>query len=356
MKIYTITCNNAYNYGAVLQAYGLQKYLTDKGCDVEIINFWPPHLRKISKQYRKNVLAILARKILYFPDYHRSKSTFANFRKKYLNETPICHNAEDIKSLPHGDLYICGSDQIWNPDMENGYCPEYFMHIGKNIKKVSYAASIGLSEIEKKYEKYIESMLIDFTTITVREKASVEMLSKMNISSSYVVDPVYLLSDEEWRKVKGNIYNENYILVYALHHVQEIYDYAIRLGKSLNCKVFVISVEIKEKRRGGDKFFWNPQVGDFISLIDGAQAVVTNSFHGVSFSCIFQKPVHIFDTEKNDIRIKNVLEIFDMHDRIVPADLKLINNSVSKTSLNLMACEIKRSKKILDDMIYGVKM
>ena len=354
MRIYIITCNNAYNYGAVLQAYGLSKYLENEGHSCEIVNFVPPHLRKISKKYRKNIFAIIVRNILYWPDYSRSSKIFKDFRKKYLTETKLCYNISDISELLKADLYICGSDQIWNPDMENGYCKEYYFDFKDRVNKISYAASIGKKIIDKNFLLFLKYELKDFSYITVREKRSVEDLKKVGVKSDYVIDPVFLLSGGEWKELiqKENFKDQDYVLVYALHHIQKVYDYARKLAFKQRLKLYVISVEIREIFRGNDKFFWNPSVNDFISLFSSAKAVVSNSFHGISLAIIFRIPLHIFDTEKDDIRISNIVEIFKLKNRIVKRPYNLLENKESFDSCSIDS-EICRSKNILEEMLRG---
>lgn len=316
MKIYIITCNNAYNYGAVLQAFALQNYLKQFGHDVKIIDYYPSNLRKISDKYKRNPFLIIARKILYFPDYHKSKIAFGRFSDKFLQLTKACHNIDDVERLPVADLYIAGSDQIWNARMKNSEEEAYFLLLKRNIHKISYAASIGMIDIEDSFMNKLKEKLSTFDAVSVREKCTSEVMNLNGIRTTCVIDPVFLLPAKKWIKSMGcRKINEKFVLVYALHHIQEIYDYAKKLANHINAKVYVVSVEIKEIRRGNDKFFWNPDVDYFISLIANATAVVSNSFHGISFACIFNKPVHIFDTEADDPRIANIVELLGLKNR-----------------------------------------
>lgn len=352
MNIYTITCNNAYNYGAVLQAYALQKYLEKKGHNAAIIDYVPPYLRKISEKYRSNLPAILARKILYAPDYHKSKTVFERFREEYLKETGTRYDSlEGLRELPPADLYIAGSDQIWNPYMENGLDRNYYLEFTHG-KKVSYAASIGCDKLDEKFDAYYKKRLKNFSRVTVREKSTSEYLNSIGIASDYVVDPVFLLDKEEWAEICHFAPHERYVVVYALHHIQGIYDYARSLAEKSNAKMYVISVEIKEKWRGNDRFFWNPTVNEYLGLIQNAESVVTNSFHGASFGIIFGKPVHVFDTEENDNRLKNLISLFHLESRTaVPGNGALLPNNVLSDTEELIEKETLRSKDILDGML-----
>lgn len=132
---------------------------------------------------------------------------------------------------------------------------------------MSYAASIACYDLIDQYKANFKAYLKDYSLVTVRERQNVQTLKNIGIESEYVLDPVYLLSKTEWKKLCKIEYTEKYVLVYALHHIQEIYNYAKELAKSIDAKVYVINVEIKEKLRGNDKFFWNPDVNTFLSLM-----------------------------------------------------------------------------------------
>ena len=353
MKIYTITCNNAYNYGAVLQAYALQRYLESRGHKVRIIDYYPSNLRKISDKYKGKLLIILARKILYFPDYHKSKKVFGKFARDYLHLTTPCHSIEDVANLPMVDLYIAGSDQIWNSRMKNAEERAYFLDIDREIRKISYAASVGMIEIGSSQMQYLKNKLQSFEAVSVRERVTNKQFNDNGIESECVIDPVYLLKSDEWKKdFSLRKRNDKYILVYALHHIQIIYDYAKLLAKKVNAKVYVISVEIKEMCRGNNRFFWNPEVEEFLSLVSNSIAVVSNSFHGISFGCIFDKPVHIFDTEEDDPRISNLVEILKLENRQCSWNMNIcLDNTTNPDTQKLIAEEVIRSREWLDNCI-----
>ena len=353
MKIYTLTCSNAYNYGAVLQTYALQRYLKNQGHDAIVIDYRPSYLRKISYKYKNNLFAKALRAILYAPDYSKSKMVFDEFKKNIKCSPRAYSTLEDLKELPEADLYIAGSDQIWNPYMKNGLDPAYYLEFVASGKvKSAYAASIGCSVSNEEYGAYYRKKLADFSTVTVRESATAIFLKKQGIQAECVLDPVYLLSALEWSELCEEAENTKYIVVYALHHVQAIYDYARELANACGVKMYVISVELKEIRRGNDKFFWNPSVGKFLSLIKNAEAVVTNSFHGISFGLIFNRPLHIFDTEVNDLRIKNIIETFELQTRVCEANRQIpYDNSLPDSLYEKIERKVLLSKVKLQEIL-----
>lgn len=351
MNIYTITCSNAYNYGAVLQAYALQKYLEKLGHNAVLIDYHPPYLRKISDKYKNKIAFKAIRAILYAPDYTKSKRVFGNFKKKIKSTEKTFYLFNELRHIPKADIYIAGSDQIWNPFMKNGCDPAYYLEFASG-KKIAFAASIGCSLPIKKYGEYYRKKLSGFSAVTVRENETKLFLNKLGIKAECVLDPVYLLNKSEWESICENSEKRKYIVVYALHHIQAIYDYARKLADSYNAKMYVISVELKEIKRGNDKFFWNPKIEKFLSLIKNAEAVVTNSFHGVSFGLIFNRPLHIFDTEYNDLRIKNVIDIFGLEDRLCDIGVtKLLDDSMPAHAYTRMEEEIRMTKVKLKEIL-----
>lgn len=352
MRIYTITCSNAYNYGAILQTYALQKYLEQLGHEAIVIDYHPVYLRKISDKYKNKKILTWIRNILYAPDYAKSKRVFGEFKKNIKSTKKTYYSFEELEQLPKADLYVAGSDQIWNPYMKNGLDSNYYFEFVPNRKKISYAASVGCRIMDEEYDDYFRKKLADFSHVTVREKETAQYFNRIGIPTDYVLDPVYLLNKDMWESLCEDIITERYILVYALHHIQRIYDYARKLADKLGVKMFVISVEIKEIRRGNDKFFWNPSVNQFLTLIKNTDAVVTNSFHGVSFGMIFKRPLHIFDTETNDIRLSNIVEIFSLEDRTIDIkDSETLSNVISRNACARMEQEIVRSQNLLNRIL-----
>lgn len=352
MTIYIITCHRAYNYGAVLQAYALQTYLSSKGFETKIINYLPPYLRKISKKYQRNIIAKIIRKIVYYPDYKKSAKVFNKFLNEQLvltsKEFRSFEELETYFNMTKSSLFIAGSDQIWNCNLENGKDESYFLSfVNKESHRISYAASIGLYSIPADNLERYKSLLSCFDGISVREQSAVELLKEIGIASTNVLDPVFLLEREKWNHLLKSdtlkIKNEKYVLVYALHHCDFIYKYADRMAKKINCKLYVINVEIKEKRRKHDLFFWNPDVVSFLNLIKNSFHFVTNSFHGVCFGTIFEKQVHIFDTENNDPRINDFVIAMGLENRVLK---NKINNNILHNDMNYADFYIKKNKSL----------
>ena len=183
MKAGILTFHNANNYGAVLQAYALQQKLIENNVDTKIIDY---RLKEIDEEYklfrvdlvkkmleRNNYLGaakILLYNCLTLKSRIKKKVRFNEFSEKKLSLTDRCKSYEDIDSLNY-DAYICGSDQIWNSNITNKINDVYFCAFNKdsNVKKITYAASMGKAKYSKEEEKYFKENLKNLTHIGVRE-------------------------------------------------------------------------------------------------------------------------------------------------------------------------------------------
>lgn len=346
MKIKTITCHNVYNYGASLQAFALQYYLQQQGHDVEIINYRPWYNRdgydlfavpEVSWTYkitrRCSILRYIAapirnRHLLW--TYGR-KEAFDKFTGKMLRTTAVLY--PDIDTLrsnpPDADVYIAGSDQIWNPDMQNGWDPAFYLDFGKSsIRRLSYAASFGIDNIKPESKDFIRTNLSKFEAIAVREKTGLSILNDLGFTNSeQVLDPVFLLTSEQWRKVvisqakKYNLKSGEYILLYDFINDDKVRDFVKLCSKVTGLPI----IAINDLRRNScaKRNINNAGPLEFVSLISNAAVVVSNSFHATAFSCIFDKDFYTFplSTQRNSSRMTDLLSSLGVMERFSPTSM-----------------------------------
>lgn len=322
----TITCHNAYNYGAVLQTYALYTYLTELGYKGKVINY---KNKNFYKAKTNNIIKKVIRPFVRMPDFVKGNKVFGKFLKDYIVLTDKMSNEKELKEkLPKSRVYITGSDQVWNCSPgEVGNDDNYFLSFvdGNNAKKISYAASIAMESLNEQQEKRMKKLLSDFSEISVREQTAVNILNKMGYSNvNQVIDPVYLLSIDLWKKLLKKstliekLKEEKYILVYGFLRQKNVYDYAKRLAKNKHCKIYNVNTLIEDFTLNTDKYFWNVSPEDFLALIYYAEDIVTNSFHGVSFSIIFNKNFHLFGKKGNSSsRMFDLVKMLGLEKRIV---------------------------------------
>jgi len=252
MKILTITCHDVYNYGASLQEYALLEFLAKEGHISKTINYKPPYL---SKQFRlwevqhpffeKNLITRFIYRVLKLPKRLinlKRKKNFDNFSKKYIRHTKELYrnNAELKKSLPQGEAYICGSDQIWNSYFENGKDPAFYLDFVPDDKlKISYAASFAIDTLEESLKPFVKEKVSQINHVSVRESSGVKILKELGINNAVqVLDPVFLLDKNHWKNIAlSNREHRDYIFVYDFDYNPAIQRLAEDIRKAKGYKI-----------------------------------------------------------------------------------------------------------------------
>lgn len=303
-KIGTITFHWASNYGAVLQAYALQQFLMKSGYQTEIIDYLPRRiiLKQTIKMLLKHDIATFMK-----------ESNLKVFRKKELkfSSAKYWNQKELIKAFKNYQIIITGSDQIWNKGFTLGAegkpTLSFFLKgAGDNIKRIAYAVSFGTESIDDKYKKITQNEIKKFHAISVREKTGLDILKNYQIEGELVCDPTLLLKKEDYEKlIKGHQYDIEKVFPYILHNDFNTFQIARTVNK------------IYEQKK--DIFLYKGGMYEWLYRIHTADIVVTNSFHGVMMSLIFNTPflaVLIEGSGMND-RLLTILRQLDLESRIV---------------------------------------
>lgn len=289
-SIGVITWHYYQNYGSMLQTFALVKALRDLGYIVRVINYRNPKFGKVP--FIKRLIYSVARLLpesfvrnqlpqLYFPSIR--------FRK-YFNETKEESLISKLeKQCSEFDAIICGSDQIWAPNVFN---PIYLLNFVPDKKrKISYAASIGLNQIPSHLIPEYTKLLSRFYKISVRESSgSVLLLKNCNILSTVVLDPTLLIASEYWHKLSMiPKIDRPYIFCYILKEDHGYKNAIIKYGERMGLPIYGISACKND-------YSWMNQLSqrgigpkDFLGLIENAHTVITDSYHGTIFSLLFHK-------------------------------------------------------------------
>lgn len=328
-----------YNYGASLQAYALQHYLEQQGNNVEIIDFWPYffqgrynlfYVSKSSKYYKicmkypiiRFFYGILANRGI-FRTIGRKKS-FDDFEVKYLHITlkRYTTSAELQSNPPEADMYIAGSDQIWNTNMPNGYEDAFYLDFGDDsVKRITYAASFGINEIPKEHKAYVYAKCKRINAISVRENSGIEILKQCNIQNAiHVLDPVFLLTDLDWYNIAKDakdykILKDKYILLYEFIGDEKIKNVALHCAETLNLKL--VSVNDSIRLDYADININDAGPCEFVSLIANAALVITNSFHATAFSIILKRNFYSYSlaSQKTFGRMAELCKMLGINNR-----------------------------------------
>ncbi|ASK56497.1 hypothetical protein CEQ48_17755 [Vibrio tarriae] len=357
MNVGIITIHNVSNYGAVFQAYAL-KEIVKKKYDVNIIDFDNRHVSKSLDYVRfgttihsflgtaKDICRILPRL--------RVIPKFKKFIRDEMDIVP--YNSDQIGKF---DILISGSDQIWNPacvSQDKQFIPEYFLSFATaNQKKIAYASSCGSYEYSSSEETILREYLSDYDALSTREsKASkyLSLLTKLDVE--HVLDPTLLLTKNEWldRLGDNNFREDDYILLYVIKKTPLLKKVIHKLKEDLKVKVILCeqglyfdTIVDEHIRDAGPR--------DFISLFNNAKFVVTDSFHGTTFSLIFNKPFFSVSPGANINRISSLLEVVGLDSRIIHDEsflksIDLSNYTLDFTDVNKrLEIERKKSKDYL---------
>ena len=335
------------NYGQLLQSYALQKYLRDAGHDAFLIRYdsrndflrtqfilrcfkaLNPVLLCKFLQHKINLKKLLEESKL--NDRH-----FDDFREKYIVQSENVYTSYNQlkENPPEADVYIVGSDQVWNFSLFKtvNNCKNlihaYFLDFGSTqTKRISYAASWSCSDLRSDIIEKISPLLKNFDYVSVREKSGINLCRKCGYDTAeFRCDPTLLLTAENYR----SLYKENYdtfkrknpyLFLYMLNNtcdfdIQKVYEFAERK----NLEIVYITGNGKIDRY--EKTF--ATIPQWLSLIDNAEYVVTNSFHCCVFSLLFEKKFGVVPLTKTlagmNSRIETLSEIFGIKPRWIMED------------------------------------
>ena len=330
MKIGIITIQKCDNFGADLQAYALGAKLRSLGFDAENIDYLyykhPSH-QKSKREKPIFRLSFFNRvKEFLFPILSKLKglkqrqlinarrSKFTEWTAKYLKCGPEYRSVDALyENPPHYDVYMVGSDQVWNPRTASNILPYFLDFVPDCARCMSYASSFGVSELSASVFYKYKQLLKKFSAIGLRENSGERIVKSMALDSevAHVLDPTLLLTAGDWALVSvtpEEVPQGKYLMLYDLIPSPETVTLAKRWAAIHNLRVVRI----------GDGCY-GP--GEFVSLFAHAETVVTNSFHGTVFSILHHKPFYsvIPKGMSNAGRIESLVAKLGLKDRMVYA-------------------------------------
>lgn len=308
-----ITLNGYSNYGNRVQNYAMEKIIEDIGYNTQTIRVNKPAIirGKLSK---------LKRKLKNNERYNQSikrESLFKSFSNTRLNETEKKYNLnKNLSSLSsHYDKFIVGSDQVWNPNMN--YCSDiYFLQFVEKYKRISYSASFGVSSINKEVQGQYSRWLDGIPNISVREQEGSNIVKELTGRDVPVlVDPTLLLSRGEWLKLAKpgkSKPRKRYLLTYFLGTIPKKYQSQIQEIATKN-QLEIVNIGDQEDFR-----YYETGPSEFIDYINDAEIFCTDSFHGVIFSILLEKPFIVYERKGSEnmySRIRTIIDNFGLQSR-----------------------------------------
>lgn len=344
IKVGILTFHRAYNYGAILQAYALQKVIRRLGIRCEVIDYWNVEKKRNHALFRIDFQMGISRNLSKL-----IKDIYRTWKNKNFNQ--FMHNVSMLSERKYSTLeelremdvhegynvYVVGSDQVWN--IENNSRDEAFLLIftDNNDKKCSYAASFGSAELDAEMQQRYADELEKFRVISIREEDALEKFPFLRKDKAVVVlDPTLLLDRRDYVCISSKrIIKQKYAFIYTIPKENRLSEYARKICKQNS----LVLVDSKKSM----SFFINSKPEDFLSFFDNAEFVFTNSFHGTAFSIIMKK---LFATEINvrgggtNNRSKELLLKLDLLDRDIDSPnhniLKEINYDIVDITIDSM--------------------
>lgn len=318
MRIATLTLNVYKNFGNMLQKYALYRALEKFADSVEVL--WqhttvpfPPYELELNRFATGNLRDIAFRSV--------QQNKFREFHDANLCTRYDLPYLEDIAD--EYDYFVVGSDQVWNPDFE---FPGRFLDFAPREKRIAYAASIAMPELPPQVTQYYREKISEMPHVSIREREGVDLVERLTGKRPiHVLDPVFLLTADEWRKVakppawlKRKIYSNGYLLTYFFNGKPPAQVKA--LAEKFNLPV----VNLRDINNF-DHYITS--IEEFLYLVDNAKMFCTQSFHGTAFATIFKRPFITFkigrDVIKRFSRIESLLELFGLSERETDTNLKL---------------------------------
>ena len=342
MKIGILTFHRSQNYGALLQAKGLQDYVLSLGHDVSFVDYWPDYHEEMYKPFswQKFKMYGVPGKVKYLSKFLFTSLRLVRRRSKtrcYINK--FLHVSKDTNY----EVVLYGSDQIWRKQHQPTY--DWFnpVYWGEGVvdtrHRIAYAASMGQIEIDSVEDReFIKKHLQLFDDISIREIDLIERLEKeFGPRYKQVCDPVFLLSKEQWQRHVDDkfIPQYKYILYYRLQAIKETDLMVDALVKKTGLKV----IEMRSYMpyfHYGKRYRMTADAQEFVSLIAGAEYVVTSAFHGIAMSIIFEKQFFFTSQKHQANRVASLFSILGLENRYVDGSENVLqlDNPIDYTHVN----------------------
>lgn len=342
-KVGILTTFRQPNWGSVLQAYALQQVINDLGNDSELIDYRYPnefHWRrgllwgKPQKKNLKNLLRELKRFLL--EKFGMRSVPIMNLLNSFIDRemkvsVPILSHEEIHSNPPVYDIYVSGSDQIWNPNTMLGDMSYMFDFAPSTAKKISYSSSFSCKLIPSNLEDQYKQCLSSFSALSVRENNGKEIIKNLlGRDAEVVLDPTLLLTRKQWGAIAANASKvklpQKYILCYMLSYTFEVDK---PMGQLLQLVQDKYNMPVIALNKIPDSFHgdtvnlpksYSRGIEEFLYLIKEASIIVSSSFHGTAFALNFGKPLIAMGARNEDDRVLSLLSNMDMTRHFVYSD------------------------------------
>lgn len=353
MKVGILTFHAYHHYGAMLQAYAVQKAVLKLGHEAQIIDLYTKEVRQWNRSIKwvwtlrrivKNMLLLVR---FGAADQCRAKR-YELFREKYFRLTRGYKSESALRMAPPiFDAYVVGSDQVWN--CERGIESVWLFDFVKTGRRISYAPSFGTDRVDSQYHDVFRRYLPTFDSLSCREGRGVEMIREMTgLVVEQVLDPTLLLSAEEWSSLSERPeIPEPYLLVYCLAESPEFMDLVVRMSQRTGLRPVFISKH-DSGRLSGHRVIRVRNAGpsEFLGLFKNADMVCTNSFHGIAFSINFRKNFFALKLASRNVRIEGLLKLLGLENRQLNSAVDFERLTANDLTINYDRVKVKLQEAV----------
>lgn len=351
MKVLITTIHRGYNYGSALQAFATQEAVKKIGHKPILLDYIPERIH-----FWKNLRTLCHGIVINKTIHHRYESLrglvhllcvefcFGRFFKRNVTMTRPFHRKDDIyHNHIDADVYMTGSDQVWNSFHNQGLDKVFFLDFAPaNTKRIAYAASFGKNQLDDWEKEETKALLKRYQAISVRESQGLDILSDLSIQiGKHVLDPTLLLTKAEWLERCGKFNEkERYLLVYSVEpNIHQLIEYAQDIARRLSLKIFVADWGFK-KYPGTDRLISNVSPLQLMNYFLHADFVVASSFHGTAFSVNANVPFITVSPRKFNSRVVSLLRLLHLENRIITEgdqlDLDIIDKTIDYDTVNII--------------------
>lgn len=356
MKIGIITLPLHYNYGGILQAYALQKYLRGLGHDVEHIEvrsnkyLLPFNVRYLVYLKRAILKYILRKDVIVFREkiIHDTSSLVTKYTSRFVKDNinmRYVSSFNDIKEYEY-DAYVVGSDQIWRAEYicrNNNFVPFLDFTNDWKVKRIAYACSFAKDDwfYSRLATEKCRVLLSKFDVVTVREKTAIALCKKyLDADAELVIDPTMLLNQEDYDVLEGNtstISCNGDLMCYILDDTTEKTQFIKEVASKRNLTAFNTNANVEDYSEKISNRI-QPPIEQWLRSFKEAELVITDSFHACVFSIIYNKPFICFGNQhRGNSRFISLLTLIGQDYRLLESfNSSIISSKVfDKPNVNL---------------------
>lgn len=325
MKIGILTFCNSQSYGAALQMYALYRTLEGMGHDVELIHYQNPWMKKALHTAQMQNSSAMSRRIKRCAKrliHHRLFRVFRRFERKMVCfPSSLVTDRRKLSDIAKRyDAVVCGSDQVWNPDITGSDLSYFFDFCGSGTRRISYAPSFGVEKLPDRFAQAAAEELRRFAAVSVREEEGCALVGEMLGSTpTLVLDPTFLRDRAQWEAEEEpcSTQGEDYILYYPVRSNGCLWSYCEKLAEETGLKILKIGGGPKDRSTEKVRYMKDVGPAELLYLIHHAKYIGTNSFHGMALAINYRKNFFVELSSTTNSRMAQLVRSFGLEGRVI---------------------------------------